>query len=216
MISKISELLFDDEEVHPLDLDKEEHRTKEIELKEKQKQLRSQVDELEKQLDQKKQQYFDQRDKGNEKEAERLQRDAEDIQDELETLQTKLNAVDKMLNTVSNFQNVYELREIGEGQYWERIRSLEQSELVARFSREKKPIEELMNDLEDISITSQNTISSLKTESEDLHSRSTLDWDEEYSEETNEVSESVPDAFSTEVDGSDEVDEFDFNELNLS
>lgn len=209
-------MLFDNDDEHPLDLDKEAHRTKEIELQEKQNQLRNRADNLQQQLEEKKQEYFDQRDQGNEKRAERLQRDAEDIKDELETVQTKLNAVDQMLNTVSNFQNMYELRELGEGDYWERIRSLDQSELVSRFSQEKKSLEQIMGDLEDISIISENTISDLKTESDRLHSQSSLGWEEEYSDETSEFSDTVPEAFSTDVDDSKDVEDVDFDDLNLS
>ena len=216
MISKITEMLFDNDVDHPLDLDKADHRTKEIELKEKQSQLRDRADKLEEKLDQKKEQYFHYRDQGDKKQAERLQRDAEDIQDELETVQTKLNTLDQMLNTVSNFQNMYELRELGEDSYWERIRRLDRSELVSRFSQEKKSLEEIMGDLEDISIISEETISDLKTESDRLHSQSSLGWEEEYSEKTTEPSDTVPEAFSTDVDAGKDVDDVDLDDLNLS
>jgi len=214
MIDKLNSLLFGDEEKHPLELDKEEHRKKEIELKEKQSTLRSRADELESKLEQTKEEYFEQRDKGNEKQAERLQRDAEDIQDELETVKTKLNAVDQMLNTVSNFQNVYELRDLGESDYWQRIRELDRSELIELFSKEKMKVEDMMSSISDVGDVSKHTINDLKEESDRLHSSSSLGWDEEYERQNTTTEE--PDVFSTESSETTDLGEEEMSDLNLN
>lgn len=216
MINKLTSMLFDDEDTHPLELDKEDHRKKEIELNQKQQELREKEDELEAKLEAAKQEYFQERDKGNEKAAERLQRDAEDIQDNLETVRTRLNAVDQMLNTVSNFQNVYELREIGEGEYWTRIREMDRSELVNLFSKEKMKAEEMMSSLSDIGTTSKETISDLNEKSSRLHSSSSLGWEEEYERDENKTTADEPEVFSTDVSKNSELDKDDLDDLNLN
>lgn len=216
MLTKINELLFEDDEKHPLELDKEEHRKKEIELKEKQKQLRDRKDELEEKKNQAKQKYFEKRDKGDEKAAERLKRDTEDIKDELDTVQTKLNTVDQMLNTVGNFQNVYELRELGESEYWNRIRELDRKELVSLFAKERKNNQELMNSLSNLGATSKDTITDLKDESSRLHSTSSLEWDEEYEQNNKTQTNDVPDVFSAEYNHEKELNNEELDDLNLT
>jgi len=215
MFDKITTKLFGDDDEHPLELEKEEHRKKEIVLNDKQKQLRDRADNLETKLATTKEKYTNERDQGNETAAERLLRDAEDIKDELETVQTKLNAVDQMLNTVRNFQNVYELRELGEEEYWKRIRKMDRTELVELFSKEQREVEDMLSSLSDIGTVSRSTISDLNRESDQLHAGSSLNWDEEYGQEDSNTTPEEPNVFSADARDTD-PDGQDFDDLNLN
>jgi hypothetical protein len=207
MFDRLTDLLFGTETRHPLDLSRDEHRRKQIELEEKQADLRERKRELEAALEEKKQAFFDARDAGDDQRAEELQRDAEDIKTSLETVQAKLDTVDQMLTTVGNFLNVYELQAFEQDRYWERLQELDREELVKEFSKAKLEIEDLVEVVEASSTASKGVIDDVADTTSQLHATSDLDWDAEYEarqEASNRSeSESVFDDIETDTEGSD-------------
>ena len=213
MIRKLGKLLFGDDAQHPLDLSRDEHRQKQIELREKQKRLRSRKQQLQDQLDDKKQGYFDARDAGDEQRAEKLKRDAENIQKDLQTVQAKLDTVDQMLTTVGNFLNVYELRELGEDEYWEQLQALDRDELIEAFSEEKIEMEDLIGRVDVAATAGEDVIEGVSEQAGQLHSSSDLNWEDEYEKQQQSTREEDPFAVPEE---SSELENEDLDELQLS
>jgi len=212
MIDRISELLFGEEEQHPLELSRDEHRKKQIELREKRDRLRDRKKQLEEKLNKKKEAYFDARDADKESRAEQLKRDAENVKNELETVQTKLDTVDQMLTTVGNFLNVYELRSLGEDEYWERLREMDRQELIEAFSEEKMEVEDLIGRVDTAATAGESVIEDISSQTESLHSSSDLGWEEEYEQKESDAEELFPE----EVEGGKELEEEDLDDLQLS
>ena len=206
--------MFGDDNRHPLELSQDEHRKKQIELRDKQKRLRNKKVDLQERLEAKKEANFEARDAGNESKAEQLKRDAEDLKNELETVQTKLNTVDQMLTTVGNFLNVYELREVGEDQYWQRLRDMDRNELIKAFSEEKKDVKDLLDQIDTAATAGQGVIDDLSSQTDGLHRSSDLGWDEEYEASKNENTEG--DVFSTDVGSTGSLNDDDLDDLQLS
>jgi hypothetical protein len=213
MIQKLGKLLFGDDAQHPIELPSDEHRQKQIELREKQKRLRSEKQQLQDQLDAKKQEYFDARDAGDNKRAEELKRDAEDIRSDLQTVQGKLDTVDQMLTTVGNFLNVYELRELGEDEYWEQLRALDRDELIEVFSEEKMDMEDLIGRVDVAATAGEDVIENVSEQAEQLHSSSNLNWEEEYERQQQSTREEDPFAVSEDTSG---LNDDDLDDLQLS
>lgn len=211
-MSRLADLIFgNDEESHPLELDKKEHLDKQVELKTKRKKLTTKRDNLQKKKKQLQQEYAEARDRNDEQAAEDALREAEEVDDRLETVEGKLDVVDQMSQTVSNFVNVYEMRDLRDDQYWQRLMSLDRDELVEAFSEERYTIEE-MTDVLDVTGTAANDVVSTFSESTDqLHGESSLRDEFEAEYQTSKTSEtSTPDP--TEIFGDPDADSIDEEE----
>ncbi|ELZ39662.1 hypothetical protein C463_16841 [Halorubrum californiense DSM 19288] len=217
MIDRISTLLFGDDTTHPLELDESEHRDKQVELDAKREQLATDRDRLKEKHENLKQQYMDAREAGNEDAAETALREAEAVNDRLETVEGKLDVVDQMSQTVSNFLNVYEMRELRDDRYWERLMELDREELVEMFSQEKLTIEEMTQRLDTAGVAARDVVDSFSASTDRLHGNSQLrdEWDAEFERERTTEDESLdPEAVFDDLDG--DLDDDDVSDLRLS
>lgn len=231
-MSRLAELLFGQNRTqHPLELDKETHREKQVELEAKRDSLTGRRDELQDHLDELQQRYMDAREAGDEDTAEEALREAERVEERLDTVQGKLDVVDQMLQTVSNFLNVYEMRELRGDQYWGRLMELDRDELVDMFSEEKVTIKQLTQRLDTAGTASSDVVSTFNESTSRLHGSSDLRdrWDEEFADERQSGKESLSDpedvfedleGMETQEESSAEeeldLDEDDISDLRLS
>lgn len=217
MIDRLSTLLFGDDTTHPLELDESEHRDKQVELNAKREQLATDRDRLKEKHENLKQQYMNAREAGDEDAAETALREAEAVDDRLETVEGKLDVVDQMSQTVSNFLNVYEMRELRDDRYWERLMELDREELVEMFSQEKLTIEQMTQRLDTAGVAARDVVESFSASTDRLHGDSQLrdEWDAEFERErTTEADSLDPEAVFDDIDG--ELDDEDVSDLRLS
>ncbi|TKX73716.1 hypothetical protein EXE46_13040 [Halorubrum sp. GN11_10-6_MGM] len=217
MIDRLSTLLFGDDTTHPLELDRSEHRDKQVELNAKREQLSTDRDRLKEKHENLKQRYMEAREAGDEDAAETALREAEAVNDRLETVEGKLDVVDQMSQTVSNFLNVYEMRELRNDRYWERLMELDREELVEMFSQEKLTIEEMTQRLDTAGVAARDVVESFSASTDRLHGDSQLrdEWDAEFERERTTEGESLdPEAVFDDLDG--ELDDEDVSDLRLS
>jgi phage shock protein A len=217
MIDRLSNLLFGDDTTHPLELDESEHRDKQVELDAKREQLAADRDRLKEKHENLKQQYMDAREAGDEDAAETALREAEAVDDRLETVEGKLDVVDQMSQTVSNFLNVYEMRELRDDRYWERLMELDREELVEMFSQEKLDIEEMTQRLDTAGVAARDVVESFSASTDRLHGGSQLrdEWDAEFERERTTEEESLdPEAVFDDLGG--DLDDEDLSDLRVS
>jgi phage shock protein A len=178
----LRELLFGNDSRHPLELDESTHREKQVELQSKRESLTTRRDRLREKKAELKDRYQQARDNGDETTAEEALRKAEEVDDELETVEGKLDVVDQMSQTISNFINVYEMRELRDDAYWDRLMSMDRDELVRVFSEEKISIEEMTKRLDTAGTAADDVVSTFSESTDTLHGQSELrsEWEEEY------------------------------------
>lgn len=212
----IGNLLFPDPDnegqrsTHPLDLPREKHRQKEIELEEKQRELREKKEQLTDKLESKQDAFEEAEDSER---AKQLKRDGEHIKNKIETIDAKLNTVDQMLITVRNFLNVYELRELQEDEYWETFSEMDREDIIEAMSTEKLELEDLISQVETGAVAAYDVVDSFSTNQEELHGTSDLGWEEEYQQRGRTSDENVTKGDKEE--SINELDEDDFEELRL-
>jgi len=217
MIDRISTLLFGDTTDHPLELDKSEHRSKQVELNAKRDQLTTDRDRLKEKHAELKQRYMDARDAGEEDAAEAALREAERVNDELETVEGKLDVVDRMSQTVSNFLNVYETRDLRDDRYWERLMELDREELIEVFSQEKLDVEAMTDRLDTAGVAASDVVDSFSSATDRLHGGSQLrdEWDAEFESRRSTVGDGPnPEAVFGDLNA--ELDDEDVSDLRLS
>lgn len=217
MIDRLSTLLFGDDTTHPLELDQSEHRDKQVELNAKRERLSTDRDRLKEKHENLKQRYMEAREAGDEDVAETILRKAEAVNDRLETVEGKLDVVDQMSQTVSNFLNVYEMRELRDDQYWERLMELDREELVEIFSQEKLTIEKMTQRLDTAGVAARDVVESFSASTDRLHGSSKLrdEWDAEFEQERTTEEESLdPEAVFDDLDN--DLDDEDVSDLRLS
>ena len=217
-ITRLGQLLFGDSTDHPLELDKSEHRDKQVELDHKRDQLSTKRDRLQERLDSLRSEYMAAKDRGDENEAETALREAEQVEDRLETVEGKLDVVDQMSQTVSNFLNVYEMRELRDDRYWERLMELDRDELIEMFSQETMSTEEMTQRLDTAGVAAEDVVSAFSSATDRLHANSDLrdEWEAEF-ESRQSTDDTVPDpeAVFGDLDDTD-VDDDDLSDLQLS
>lgn len=217
MIDQLSTLLFGDDTTHPLELDESEHRDKQVELDAKREKLTADRDHLTEKHDDLKQQYMAAREAGNEDAAEAALREAEAVNDRLETVEGKLDVVDQMSQTVSNFLNVYEMRDLRDDRYWERLMELDREALVEMFSQEKLTIEDMTQRLDTAGVAARDVVESFSESTDRLHGGSQLrdEWNAEFEQQRGTADAAVdPESIFDDLDG--ELDDEVVSDLRLS
>jgi len=216
-ITRLGQLLFGDSTDHPLELDKSEHRDKQVELDHKRDQLSTKRDRLQERLDSLRSEYMAAKDRGDENEAETALREAEQVEDRLETVEGKLDVVDQMSQTVSNFLNVYEMRELRDDRYWERLMELDRDELIEMFSQETMSTEEMTQRLDTAGVAAEDVVSSFSAATDRLHANSDLrdEWEAEF-ESRQSTDDTVPDPEAVFGDLDDADVDDDLSDLQLS
>lgn len=206
-MTSIRELLFGNDSRHPLELNKSTHREKQVELQGKREDLINRRDRLKNKKAELKQQYEQARDNSNETVAEEALREAEKVDDKLDTVEGKLDVVDQMSQTISNFINVYEMRELREDTYWDRLMAMDRDELIQIFSEEKVSIEDMTQRLDTAGTAASDVVSTFSDSTDTLHGQSQIrsEWEKEY--EDNQSEELAdPDEIFGDTDSSSDRD----------